>query len=373
VDFHVQPVAQGNSAPSRAEGGRFVVRPGVYVLSAGGPVDRASLPARIGPLGFGEFHAPRPDTLPVRVLASTAPRHVAGRPAEFAARVVGDARPDAVVLWIRRAAAGGFRPVPMHATGAYDYRAVIPADSLEAAPYEYLVSVRYGDSTTTYPEGVRRAPDAWDFATDALWRTAVVSPATPLRLFAPGEDAARLAFSRIGDGWRQGIFRVVSSELSGEPALHVTLPVNVDGINPEDYTTSLLVMGRVAGRGETAAEATGVRVRLRGTGPRQTLHVTLMEADGTSWSAPVSVDGAWTERTIPIADFQIARGVKLPQGYPGTWNYWVEPAAGRGGAGDRIRLPAIERLQLSLRREPGMEVQPGTYGVEVESVDLVFD
>jgi hypothetical protein len=51
----------------------------------------------------------------------------------------------------------------------------------------------------------------------------------------------------------------------------------------------------------------------------------------------------------------------------------VEPAAGRGGPGDRIRLPELERLQLSLRRGDGMEARPGTYGVEVESVTLVFD
>jgi hypothetical protein len=373
ADFHVQTVAAGNMAPSQAEGGRFTVSPGVFVLSAGEPVDLASLPAQIGQLGFDEFHTPDPDSGPVRVLASTAPQHVAGRPAEFTARVVGDTPPDSVVLWIRRTGAGWFRRFPMQATGAYDYRATLPADSLESAPYEYLVSVRYGDSVTTYPEGVRRAPWDWDFSTDEVWRTAVVPATAPLRLFTPGEDAARLAFSRIGDGYRQGIFSVVSAAATGQPALHLELPVNVDGITPDDYTTSLLVMDRVAGRAETAAEATGVRVRLRGVGPRQTLHVTLMEADGTSWSAPVETDGAWSERTISIADFRVARGVKLPQGYPGTWNYWVEPATGRGGAGDRIRLPQVERLQLSLRREPGVDVQPGSYGVEVESVDLVFD
>ncbi|HEX6372130.1 MAG TPA: hypothetical protein VF006_24615 [Longimicrobium sp.] len=373
ADFHVQPVARGNAAPSRAEGGRFVVRPGVYVLGADGPVERASLPERIGHLGFDEFHAPRPDTLPVRVLAWTTPQHVAGRPARFTARVVGDARPDSVVLWIRPTATGWFRPFAMRSTGAYEYAAAVPADSLRSGPHEYVVSVRYGDSTTTYPEGVRRAPSEWDFSTDAAWRTAVVSSTTPLRLFSPGEDAARLAFSRIGDGWRQGIFRIVPSRASGEAALHFALPVDVDGINPEDYTTSLLVMDRMAGRAETAAAATGVRVRLRGVGPRQTLHVTLMEADGTSWSAAVAIDSTWSERTIPIGDFRIARGVKLPQGYPGTWNYWVEPAGGRGGPGDALRLPQVERLQLSLRREPGMDVRPGTYGVEVESVTLVFD
>ena len=373
ASFHVQAVAAGNAEASRAEGGRFTVRPGVYVLSARGLVDPASLPARVGHLGFDEFHAPRPDTLPVRVLAQAPPQTLAGRPAELAARVVSEARPDSVVLWIRRTGASWFRPFAMRSVGAYDYRATIPADSLAAGPHEYVISVRRGDTTRTYPEGLARGPWEWDFTTDQLWRTTVVLPETPLRLFLPGDDASRLAFSRIGDGWRQGIFSVVTSSASGEPALHLELPVGVDGIDPEDYTASLLVMDRIAGRAETAQAATGVRVRLRGVGPRQTLHVTLMEADGTSWSAPVTVDGAWSERTIPISDFRMARGVKLPQGYPGTWNYWMDPAPGRGGPGDRIRLPEVERLQLSLRREPGVEIRPGTYGVEVEHVTLVFD
>jgi hypothetical protein len=64
--------------------------------------------------------------------------------------------------------------------------------------------------------------------------------------------------------------------------------------------------------------------------------------------------------------------VKLPQGFPGEWNYWVGPAEDRGGAGDGPRLERVERLQLSLRREQGTTVTPDGYGVEVESVTLEF-
>ena len=76
-----------------------------------------------------------------------------------------------------------------------------------------------------------------------------------------------------------------------------------------------------------------------------------MEDDGTSWSSALAVDTAWSERTLPLDGFAVARGVKLPQGFPGEWNYWVGPAEGRGGREDRIRLEHLERLQLSLRRE----------------------
>jgi hypothetical protein len=371
--FSVQPVAGGNMADSRAEGGAFTAQPGVYVLSAAGPVDLAKLPARIGRLGFDEYHVPDPDVLPLRVLVQAPPQLLEGRAAELDARVVSDARPDSVTLWIRRTGVGWFRPFPMRSTGAYDYRATIPADSLAAGPHEYVISVRQGDSVTTYPEGVRRGPWDWDFSTDAFWRTTVVGPRTPLRLLRPAEDAARLAFTRIGDGGRTGIFSIVPSGETGEDALRLALPVNVGGISPADYTASLVVRDRVAPRGETLAGATGVRIRLRGIGPRQTLHLALMEGDGTSWSAAVETDSAWSERTIPISAFRLARGVKLPQGFPGQWNYWVGAAVGRGGAGDALRLPELERLQLSLRAAGAAGAAPGTYGVEVESVTLVWD
>jgi hypothetical protein len=102
------------------------------------------------------------------------------------------------------------------------------------------------------------------------------------------------------------------------------------------------------------------------------LHVTLVEDDGTSWSAAVPVDSTWQEPSLPLAAFAIGRGVLLPEGFPGEWNYWVGPAEGRGGQADRPRLDRLERLQLSLRREDGVAGQLDRYGVEVEWVTLEF-
>lgn len=367
--FHVQPITEGSAAPSRAQGGSFTVRPGVYVLGAA-RVDRATLPDRIGNVGFAEYHAPRPDPLGVRVLPAVPAQLVAGRPLELNARVVSDARPDSVILWMRPVGTGWFRRFPMQVVGAYDYRAIVPADTFPEGLYRYVISVRRGDSVRTFPEGVPRAPWDWDFHSGESWDAAVVSPRTPLRLLEPRGDAAELVFTR-SEAVRQGLFQVLPSTSTGEPVLRFELPT-AEGFSPEDYTASLVVRDLVAARGAAMASAGAVRVRLRGIGSRQRLHLTLMEQDGTSWSAAIEPSPAWSEVTIPLADFRPARGVKLPLGYPGTWNYWVGPAAGRGGPGDALRPAEIERLQLSLRREE-LEVLPGRYGVEVESVTLLFE
>lgn len=164
------------------------------------------------------------------------------------------------------------------------------------------------------------------------------------------------------------------SPVTGQPIFHLELPVDTSGWSPADYTASLVLKDRVAARRETITNAKALRLRLRGLGAKQTVHITLMEDDGTSWTAPLALDSSWTEQAIPLADFRAGRGVLLPQGFPGEWNYWVGPAAERGGNTDRLRLDHLERLQLSLRREDGAgpRVKPGDYGVEIEWVTLGF-
>ena len=242
-----------------------------------------------------------------------------------------------------------------------------------------MITLFRGDSGLTFPGGLHVQPTHWDYYDRTSWKLDVVDPRTPLRLFDPGRDAAKLAFTRIGDAGRRGLFRVTLSKVTGQPVFHFDLPVDARGWSPPDYTASLVIADRIRARQETMGGAAALRVRLRGLGARQILHVTLMEDDGTSWNAAVPVDSSWSEQTVPLTDFTIGRGVLLPEGFPGEWNYWVGPAAGRGGgggggSGDRPRLERVERLQLSLRREDAgdVAVAPGKYGVEVESIILGF-
>lgn len=368
--FTVQRVAgPAADADVRAVAGRFSVTPGVYVLSARGPVARQSLPATTGRMRFDEFHPPAPDTLGLRVLVDAEEQYESGRPIEIIARVIDATPPDSVTLWIRQQGAGRFRPYPMRPTGAYAYQARIPAADLREAVHEYSISATSGGRTVTFPDETSRRPSDWDYSGERFWRTSVVPASAPVRLFTPSDDVRRLAFTRIGDNVREGIFRIVPSAVTGQDAFHLELPV-FGTTSPDDYTVSLFVGDRIAARGEQLASAGQLTLRLRGLGAHQTLHVTLVEKDGTSWSAALDVDSSFADRTIPLAQLGVARGVKLPLGYPGRWNYWMGPAAGRGGPGDSVRLRDVERLQLSLRAESGVRVVPGGYGVEVESVTL---
>jgi hypothetical protein len=372
ASFTVQSVGSAKSAALTAQDGRFAVEPGVYVLSARGAVDPATLPARIGRISFAEYHAPKPDSIPGQVTVTAVPEYVQGGPMTIAARVVDTTPPDSVVLSIRPAGVRFFRRHLMRPAAGYEYNVAIPSDSLFDGPYEYTITAVRAGRAVTFPEAVPKRPWDWDYSDRVFWQTTLVEAATPLRLFRPAEDVARLAFTRIGDAIRRGLFRVVPSSASGEPAFHLELPV-MNNWSPDDYTASLVIKDRIQARAAAIDQAKAVKLRLRGVGPRQALHVTLVERDGTSWSTSVAADSTWQEHVVPLSDFKPARAVMLPQGFPGEWSYWMAPAEGRGGAGDAPRLREIERLQFSLRKEGGAQPKQGGYGVEIESVTLMFE
>ncbi len=378
ASFSVQPVTAGNAQAVRASDNRFTVTPGVYVLSATGAVDVATLPAALGHVGFKEYHAPPVDSVPLTIVSTAAPQYLAGRDAEVRARVVDVTAPDSVTLFVRPTPGGFYRGFPMRVAGGYDYTTSLPSTILHSGLYEFVITAFRAGSAVTFPPpaplaGAAGKPTDWNYLAQTAWRFDVVGGQTPLRLFDPGADAGRLTFTRIGDAGRRGLFRVAISPATGQPIFHLELPVDTSGWSPVDYTASLVVKRRVLARQETVTGANELRLRLRGLGARQTLRVTLMEDDGTSWTAALPVDSSWSEQVIPLGSFAIGRGVLLPEGFPGEWNYWVGPAAGRGGATDRPRLEHLERLQLSLRREEAVTLRPGNYGVEVEWVALGWD
>jgi hypothetical protein len=186
--------------------------------------------------------------------------------------------------------------------------------------------------------------------------------------FLPGRDAGRLAYTRIGDGIRHGISQLLAETPTEPAALRLFLPLSKDG-SLDDYTASLPVKTQLQGRGVGERGRAVLRVKARGAREGLRLHVTLVERDGTAWGTAVSLGLGWREADLPVAELAVTRGVLLPLGYPGRWNYWVTPALHRGGQGDRPHLRDVEHLQFSLR--PTRPAAAQDEWADIASVTLV--
>ena len=159
----------------------------------------------------------------------------------------------------------------------------------------------------TFPGPVDGSPADWDFRVSSCWPLEVVSTQHPFPLFLPLQDIGRLSFTRIGDGIRHGIFRLVEAQVPGTGALRLSLPSELDP-DLEDYTASLYVGDRIAHLRHP--DRNGILViSARGLHQDDGAFVTLVESDGTSWGARIVLSGEWEQLEITLDELRPARGV----------------------------------------------------------------
>ena len=358
------------AAVQRAANARFSVEPGVWLLTANERIDHSTLPSHIARVGFAEYHVNERVAYPDLIQSLTPTEYTAGGPLEIRVRVADDVLPDAVNLWIRAAGARSFgKAIPMNRARGNDYVAVLAPNVLSPGLYEYAVSEKTGEHVVTFPGAARLQPTDWPFHADSPWSFRITPPGGPMRILDPKRDYANLSFVRPGERYRTAFFQIVPGEYADESALSLSLP-DLGKDTPERYAAALYIGDMVAARKADASRAESLDIKLVVEGgARKTLQVTLIETDGSAWSAPVAAGGAWSTVTVPFADLHRSRSIHIPTPYPGLWNYWRESPPRRGGEDDRIHLENVESLQLTVGRDNAGD---DAKGVAVESIRIRF-
>jgi hypothetical protein len=257
----------------------------------------------------------------------------------------------------------------MNRSRGNDYVAALAPNHLSPGLYEYVVSEKSGEHVVTFPGAARLQPTDWPFHADSPWSFRITPPGGPMRVLDPKRDYANLSFVRPGEQYRTAFFQIVPGENADESALSLGLP-DLGGNTPERYAAALYIGDRIAARNADAPRAESLDIKLVAVGgARKTLQVTLIEADGSAWSAPVVAGGAWSTVTVPLADLHRSRSIHIPTPYPGLWNYWRASPPRRGGEDDRIHLENVESLQLIVGRDNAGD---DAKGVAVESIRIRF-
>jgi hypothetical protein len=361
------------AAGRRAVNGQFPVEPGVWLLSRSEQVERRDLPARVGRVGFDEYHVNERLSYSDSVQSVAPKEFLAGAAVEIRARVADDELPDEVKLWVRPAGMRGFgAPIPMKRSRGNEYAGVLAPGVLTPGLYEYAVSVKTGDRSVTFPGGVPQLPGDWPFHADALWSFRLTPSGTPMRLLNPKKDYARLSFVRPGERYRQPFFQLAPAETADESALSLILP-DLGKDTPARYAAALFIGDVVAARAADAPRANAVDIKLQAVGGNaKTLEVVLIERDGAAWSTSVVAGKSWSTVHVPLENLHISRSIHIPSPFPGLWNYWRESPAGRGGSADHIHVEDLERLQLTVFPNSGDRAGDDAKGAAVESILLRY-
>jgi hypothetical protein len=198
---------------------------------------------------------------------------------------------------------------------------------------------------------------------------------TPIDVAADKSVAAPVRTAATSTSSPAAVHRAANAQFSVEPGVwlltaNLSLP-DLGKDTPKRYAAALFIGDTVAARKPDASRADSLDVKLAAVGgARKTLQVTLIETDGSAWSAPVVAGSAWSTVTVPFADLHLSRSIHIPTPYPGLWDYWRGSPRHHGG--DRIHMEHVERLQLSVGPNSGDQAGDDAKGVAVESIRVRF-
>ncbi len=364
-DFSVMPANERNHYSTSTSTGEFQIYPGVYTLVNNQLEGKYTLPESINFLGYNEYVVPHQDKYPLEIRHEQYHRFQEGQAVTLSVSVIDDQKIDSVKLYLR-SVGSGFNSFLMSRYSYYSYKAIIPENYFTSGFYEYCISIYQEKVKTTFPSGIKKCPLDWDFYVTEFWPLEIACDDHSFPLFFPAQDYKNLSFTRIGDAIRHGIFRVMPMQNNQNGALRIWLPIEMDH-TLDDYTASLFVGDRIANM-KKPQHTTKILLRGRGITDGDEAWLTFVESDGTSWTCTIAFTNNWEYIEIDTVHLKPGKGVMLPQGYPGNWNYWVLPPYGRGGTDDMINFNNVEQMQISIRK-PATK-RTNNFGIEISFIGL---
>jgi hypothetical protein len=343
--FGVRAIDDGNDYATTATAGQFTIRPGVYLLNRADVATDEWKNAQLAvAVGLREFVALPEATTSWTVRHEPLSRSIAGRDLQLTFTVVGDSQPDRVELVVTPARAGSTRRIGVPCDRSYQYRAVLPGDSLTAGEVAYALEVHTGDAVRRFPQ---TSPDQTQ---DDAWRITILPSDSPAVIF----DAAR---NRVKPGGSQPcVQRIVEG---AEPG-HEAVQISVSRFEPPPSAVSFRhdVDEELDPWREALADRTTLRLRARAREQSTTLvEVVLLERDGAAWGTNVPLSTQWQEVRVPLSSLRY-------------FSHWAGVPEGRGGANDRLHPENIAAVSVCFGAwlYPNHVAEPHT--IEIESIGV---
>ncbi|WP_181305528.1 membrane or secreted protein [Rufibacter sp. XAAS-G3-1] len=356
--FTITAVNEGNTYLAAAQGGRFQVQPGTYVLSK---KSKSGVKAEdtFGAMQVREFVAPPPvDTKPY-VAHQPLKEVSAGKPFVLTAQIVG-VSPDTKVSVQLNNQAAVYKTVAMLNAGASLFKAEVPAELTSPGLINYRILVQDGNRHVTFPGGYEGDPWAWDYYQNDTWQTFVAAPNGALPLFNPTTDRSIYVFPNL---WRSDERQLITTLKPGQLVLKLTAKEL-----PAEQTMGFhhYIGDKLKGR-ETELSGFGklvIRIRTSNT-TAVPVKVGLVTRNASAYAATVTVGTVFKDIEIPLSSLKPDSFVLLPRPYPG-----FHPFKFAGATSAPFQLQQVEKLEISLSQDPKSAPAGQPNGFEVEGVWL---
>ncbi len=338
-DFTVLTVGDDSegakSMTTSAEGGRFRVSPGVYLLTRKNLKPSRDKLVHFAIPGYDADHysARGVKATPGHPFLVHTPRAMAapGEKVRITADWFGTEKPDSVVIfpaevsfWSRHNPSWAMTPDE----DGYTFSAELPMKN-DGRPLSYNIITYKGGKATTWPGNVEGTPLDWDFTDYAYYTTGSHSADSPVTLMSASRDSD-VEISRMPDTWDYDFTTV-----SDNPRQHPKWLLRSRDGSPLAGET--VVRRYITKANEIPGIDKKERITVKAKGAK---YVEAVDRNGYTFRAPLNASEA--EQSIKLGDFQPAPTRIIPAPFPTFLERMVDVTPKEA----RLNPAEIEFIQL---------------------------
>lgn len=353
-DFSINQINNGGNASFSTQNSSFSIRPGTYLITKKGVQNKHWQAQSIYQnLRLGEFVAPKPVFTAPFIVDPGKVAIPANQPFTLKIKVVGVDAADQVVLQINQVY-GEYRTITMLRKSAYDYQAELPAELLHPGLLSYQVFIKKaGAQTITFPGNFVGDPFAWDNFHHETWSVFVASPQTAVELFNAKDDVSKLMFY-LPD-YHQQKTELIAAEKTGKLAVKLSSAIN------QTFGWQLFVGDRLKNLKSQTTSFTKLMIRAKTDHQPAKIKVALIDADGVSYAAYISVNEQFSDIEIPLNSLRPDSALLLPRPYPSFQPLWF-----KSDSSGALQLNQLDKLEITLGKNasPVKSDQPESFVVE---------
>jgi len=324
ADFFAVPVnvVDQSSDKVRAVNSEFVVSPGVWLLTKNEKADRDSLPAKINGVGLSDFYAGPVNQFPLAVKNLSRKKFAKDEIKEISVMIASPTPPSSANLHVRPSGSNAeWTDIPMTTQDDIKFAVKLPGEQSTVGEFDYYLSVKNEHSQADFPTHSESPEHIATGKQQNVWHYAVIAKVDNFQLFDAATDSKRLYLSRPRPSDKKPLLEDAKGSSLSAKAIKITATKaggavddqTVVSIHPQEtdilanagqHLDFLCIRSRAANRPDT-------RFRVR-----------LLEWDGASWGATVSVGNEWTDRSTPMSSLKPEDSLAMPMPYPNLSNFW---------------------------------------------------
>ncbi len=352
-EFAVNSLSTEKQSSGKASGTEIKVEPGIYLLSSSS-VEKSGIEKYLSKENkFLEgLYLPKNISPVVNVVNKTNQNAVTTGRLNFKFLIASDEKIEYANLYMKRAGWRGFKKYPLKNINGFNYVVDDTSKYNLDGNIQYCVSVKTEKNIFTYPGGIQKSPEDWDFSQNDLWNMNVSKPVEPIVLLDAGRDQRDFIVPQYNPSFRYMIdyssgsnseknSLAVKVSFSKNAAIPFGLQLNVSEI-VKPFLSSLNQYKYLVIKGKSDEDKLSM------------VDIRILMEDGKAYSVRAQLPKNWNDVKIPLSDFKNGSALILPNSYPQflpkVWN------GTKVLVNEKLNLNQIQFVQVTCEK-PKSEIQ----------------